>query len=152
MAEWLRLKEVPPNPGPVLVNGVVFDVIVSPYDIPEAVRGFKTPNERFRIEFRYIDGNEPSGPERSLGEHVVAFEGRHTGRLLALEADVVAMGAQTVGVSITPVQERLRQQLDSAWNAVAAAHRSSAEKSVFENARKALRTRETDLLNQLAGT
>jgi hypothetical protein len=151
MAEWLRLKEVPKSPTPVPVTGVVFDVMVSPYDIPEAVRGFRTPHGRFRIEFRYIDGTEPSGPERSLVPHVVAFEGRHTGRLLALEADVEAMGAKAVGVSISPIQERLRQQLDSAWNAVAATHSSSAEKSVFENARNALRTREADLLKQLAG-
>jgi hypothetical protein len=150
MGEWLRLKEAPPSPGNVPVAGVVFDVIVSPYDIPEAVRGFKTPNGRFRIEFRYIDGTEPSGPEKSLDQHVVAIVGRHTGRLLALEADVEAIGVQAVGVSITTVKDRLRQQIDSALNAVAKTRTSSEAKSVFEKARSAFRTREGDLLKQLS--
>lgn len=154
MTEWLKLKSIPLQSPIPPAPGVLFDVVVSPYDIPEAVRGFKTPQGRFRIEFRYIDGPEPQGPELHLDDHVKAIEGRFTRRLLALEVDVDAMGAHSVGVAIStaqPLTERLKQRLESALDRVAAKHTSADDQRVMATARTALRTREDDLLNQLAG-
>ena len=155
MADWLRLKDIPIEPPVAMPKGVLFNLAVSPYDIPDAVRGFKTPQARFRIEFRYIDGPEPYGAELRLGEHVTGIEGRFTHRLLVLEVDVEAIGDLSVGVSITAPQsqtENLKQRIEAAWDRVAATHLSPGEKSAFASARIALRTREDDLINQLVNT
>jgi hypothetical protein len=161
MADWLRLKAIPTAPLPTTVcppagsSGVLFDVVVSPYDLPEAVRGFRKSNGRFRIEFRYIDGDEPIAEELRVDEHVSAFEGKHSGRLLALEVDTAAIGADAVGVAIStpvPQNELVRRNIDEAWKRVAARHTKPDEKRVFDSARAALRTRENDLVSQLVGS
>lgn len=155
MPEWLRLKNLTASVNPPPVQGVILDVVVSPYDVPEAVRGFKTAAGRFRIEFRYIDGPEPASSPQILNNHVVAFEGRHSKRLLALEVDIDAMGAQAVGLSISTspdqVTQWLRERIDSALNAVVERHTKPVEKQMVETTKAALKTRESDLLNQMAG-
>lgn len=152
MSEWLRLKnilasaQVPPSPG------VLFDVVVSPYDVPEAVRGFKTSHGQFRIEFRYIDGPEPHGPAIQLDEHVAVFEGRHTRRLLALEVNLQAIGARSVGVAISTANphERLKHELQRALDQLAQQHSSPTDRKALESTREALKSRESELLNQLS--
>lgn len=154
MPEWLRLKNLSASLPPPSVPGMILDVVVSPYDVPEAVRGIKTADGRFRVEFRYIDGPEPASSPQTLDNHVVAFEGRYSKRLLALEVDVDAIGVQAVGLSISThdqVAERLRQRIDSALNAVVARHTEPRDKQMFETTKAALKTRESDLLNQMAG-
>jgi hypothetical protein len=154
MAEWLKLKNIPIEAQRPPPPGVLFDVVVSPYDVPEAVRGFKTQHGRFRIEFRYIDGPEPHGPVLKLDDHVTAMEGRFTSRLLALEVDLDAIGARSVGVAFSTSQSlaaRLKQRIQSALDHVAAKHTSIDDQRVMATTRTALRTREDDLINQLAG-
>lgn len=153
MSDWLKLKSMPRAHSTPPAPGVLLDVVLSPYDMPEAVRGFRSTNGRFRIEFRYIDGPEPSGPEDRVDAHISAFEGRYTGRLLALEVDVLAMGASAVGISIsTPVDPTtLSNDLDVAWRRMMTKHNSPDEIRQLESARAALRSRESEVLSQFAG-
>lgn len=146
MDGWLRLKNILEATGKAEPPGVLFNVVVSPYDVPEAVRGFKVPGGRFRIEFRYIDGEEP-GRQVPLDGHVTVTEGRHSHRLLALEVDVAAIGARSVGVAITPV-ESVKSQLRSAMDRVESMHGSSDENHA--RVRRALEARESELLQCLA--
>ena len=153
MTEWLRLGDIKDRPDSTKQPDFVVGVVLSPYDVPDAVRGSRTHEGRFRIEFRYIDGEE-AGKEVRIGEHVVATEGRYSGRLLAMEVDVDAIGANSVGVSIQtggPAQ-RVKSTLDSAWEEVdrGFGKHSRERRAIAATARRAVATRERDLLEQLA--
>lgn len=157
MAEWLRLKNIQPHAGPSPSPDVLFDVVVSPYDVPEAVRGFRTAQENFRVEFRYIDGEEPSRPPERIGEHIKVFRGRITHRLLAIEVDVEAIGAQSVGLTISTAvshsdrAECLKRELMEAFERLVATQTEDVERWALETTRDALETRAEDLINQLVG-
>ena len=142
MTEWLRLGDVKDLPESTSTPDFVLDVVLSPYDIRESVRGFRASEGKLRIEFRYIDGEE-QGTVVKVGPHVTATEGKHSGRLLAMDIDVVAIGASSVGVSIAT--------LDSAWDEVAKSlgMRSRERGEIAAKARKAVATRQEDLLGQL---
>jgi hypothetical protein len=61
--------------------------VMSPYDVPEAVRGYyDQKSHHFVIEFRYI-GDESWKRERGDSQITLRI-GRHSGRLYGIEADV----------------------------------------------------------------
>ncbi len=154
MTEWLRLGDIQALSPTQGQPDVVLGVVVSPYDVPDAVRGFRTEAGRFRIEFRYIDGEE-QGTQIKLGQHIVATEGKYSGRLLAMDIDIQSLGANSVGLSIEmgPQQPPVKRTLDSAWEAVARSfgERSQERQAIAATARRAAATREKDLLGQLTG-
>lgn len=144
MTEWLRLGDIKKLPEGAQEPDFVLGVVLSPYDVPDAVRGLRTNEGRFRIEFRYIDGEE-QGKQVKVGPHVMATEGKYSGRLLAMEIDVDAIGANSVGVSIAT-------KLHSAWDEVdkSFSGQSTERRTIAATARRAVATREDELLHQLA--
>ena len=148
MDNWLKLGALPAQGGPTPEPDLQFEVVVSPYDVPEAVRGVKRPGGRLRIEFRYIDGLEP-GHEIKLDEHISVTEGKHSKRLLAVEVDVDAMGATSVGFAINaPVVDTLRSRLHSAWRQLANMQRQEPGNS--DRVRRVLEASEAELLSSMA--
>jgi hypothetical protein len=93
--QWITLaNEHFPVEGTSL-NGIKVDVLVSPYDVPEAVRGyFCDERQCFIIEFKYISP-EPT-VERSQDENVKLSIGRHSGRLYAIHLDLRKFNANSV--------------------------------------------------------
>ena len=83
---------------------------LSPYDVPQAVRGyFDADSRRFRIEFKYI-GDEPLVEQRvddTLGLQL----GRYSGRLYALEIDLESLRANSGATLRKIVQENVRKKL-----------------------------------------
>ena len=80
---------------------VHIEVRMSPYDIPDAMRGdYDHGLDRFVIEFRYI-GDEP-WQHLDVAEHVVARVGKHSGRIYGLEVNVKALKAKSVGFALLP--------------------------------------------------
>ena len=74
---------------------------MSPYDVPEAVRGYYDDElQRFVIEFRYINNDEPVKKQRK--ENLTLRIGRHSNRLYGIEVDVQAIRGNTVSVSPFP--------------------------------------------------
>ena len=89
VAEWKTLDSKELNPPSLEdVKGVVIKSYVSPYDVPEAIRVHKRPDDcHFRIEFRYIGGDEPL-KEWLEDEHVKLWLGRDSRRLCRVEFDL----------------------------------------------------------------
>lgn len=143
MKDWLRIGDMKELPMGAHEPDIVLGVVLSPYDVPDAVRGFITEDEHFRIEFRYIDGEE-QGKDVEAGPHVIATEGKYSGRLLAMEIDVKAIGAKSVGLSIATM-------LHSAWEAVAKSFGSQSKerRAIADTARRAVATREPELIQML---
>jgi hypothetical protein len=96
MSEWQLLD---PNtlssPQKREVRGVQINVLISPYDVPQGIRGsFDRDLNRFVIEFKYMDG-EPTRKEHA-DKYLAAFVGKSSGRLYRIEVDVVSLKASAV--------------------------------------------------------
>ena len=96
----------------VTQRGVEFHVVVSPYDLPDAVRGHFDPAlQRFVIEFRYF------GDEKArtivLDPHVTLHVGTQSSRIQRIEVDVKGLGANQVALKMAKAIESLRSVLSS---------------------------------------
>lgn len=80
-------------------GGVVFNYSLSPYDIPEAVRGNYCPDsKKFIIDFKFI--TEETLVERALTEHANAKVGVNSGRIYSISLDITAKGVQAANAQI----------------------------------------------------
>ncbi|MBI1375489.1 MAG: hypothetical protein GC159_22475 [Phycisphaera sp.] len=98
---WIktRLREFRDAKTKETIAGVVVDVYVSPYDVPERMRGFfDDENKRFVLEFKYM-ADEPTERVKE-NDHVELCVGVKTGRIYSVEIDVGAVGAHAVAVSV----------------------------------------------------
>jgi hypothetical protein len=77
--------------------GVQVELSLSPYDLPEAVRGsFDDSLQKFIIEFKYVQGEEWT--RRPAGDYAILRVGRNSNRLYGLEIDLAALGQSRVSV------------------------------------------------------
>src|SRR2546421_147313 len=80
-------------------QGMHFEFSLSPYDIPQSVRGHYCEDiKRFVIEFKYIT-EEPLN-ERKLAGHVTVQEGKNSGRLYKVFVDVDALNIGLISAAI----------------------------------------------------
>lgn len=85
---------------------------VSPYDVPEAVRGDFSPTaQRFLIEFKYLQSEKKlvnlTDPDV---KEITLRVGRDTGRVYLIEVDVEKLKAKSVALSM--VVGKVEQALD----------------------------------------
>ncbi len=105
--EWI---EVDPNTLDLSLDddysdGVHISVFVSPYDVPEAVRGcFDEDLNRFVIQFRYLD-SEP-WKRHAENEFVSLRIGKHSQRLHAIEVDLERAEAAYVRLAVTAIDHQ----------------------------------------------
>ena len=104
-SEWIRLNaeeiDAKERAGH---KGVHLEFSLSPYDIPDRVRGYYCDKvKRFVIEFRYM--TEEPLTERRLSEHVSVKEGKNSGRLYDVLIDVDAMNVDTITAAIGEAQQ-----------------------------------------------
>ncbi len=80
------------------IRGAEVDLFVSPYDVPDAVRGSYSSDEKiFSLEFRYV-GDESI--KEVAGEHVTYHIGSFSSRLYGLDLDVRALGIESIDLSV----------------------------------------------------
>lgn len=73
---------------------------VSPYDVPEAFRGFfNESGDRFIIQFKYLLPDEPT-QERPADHATTLHVGKNSGRLYGIEVDVQALEQEVSSVGI----------------------------------------------------
>lgn len=100
MRDWTRLDPSTVNKTfRESIRGVQINVLLSPHDVPIAVRGYyDTTLKRFVIEFKYI-GEEPMG--KSVQDNIITLRiGQRSRRLMGIEANVDAMQVQAVGLQM----------------------------------------------------
>ena len=105
MAEWLHLDlDTEAAKRHELIRGVEVELSVSPYDIPEAVRGyFSEVKDRFVVEFKYM-AYEPT-ETKSEDRYTSLVLGKNSRRLYAIELDVTALQVDKVELRIGVVKE-----------------------------------------------
>ncbi|MGQ0814841.1 MAG: hypothetical protein ACT4O1_10305 [Gemmatimonadota bacterium] len=103
-------------------RGIEFTVFVSPYDVPEAIRGrYDERKKRFLIEFKYIQ-NEPWRLQPQ-DDHVALRLGENSGRLQGIEVDVVALKAAHIKLDLINRVERTIERAASGHGIAAAQKR-----------------------------
>jgi hypothetical protein len=145
MTDWLPLNAntlAPPKHR--TIRGVDITLVMSPYDIPDAVRGeYNKDSHRFIIEFRYMS-DEPW--ERSkYNDKVLLRIGRNSGRLYGIEVDTRA-----------PFAERIDLRMNVAKTVKNALHEFSHQsgrpqrRENFEIAKDAIEENENEIFESLA--
>lgn len=91
-----------------MIRGVEVQLLVSPYDIPEAVRGFYNNElQRFVIEFRYIGDEGKEERHDYPHDNVSLVISKRSGRLLKVFLDLDAMNAEAVRLNVRAAIEEL---------------------------------------------
>lgn len=90
---WIRIPaEKYDEPHEIGLQFETFD-LVSPYDIPQAVRStYDSHSGRISVEFRYMVDEEVRW--ESVGEYVRARLGKNSGRVLGFEVDLGRLAAE----------------------------------------------------------
>lgn len=150
MSEWLKLDRRTLNkPSRKSIRGADVTVFLSPYDVPEAVRGdVDEATGRFVIQLKYLGNpatpNEPLDTESEEGPLVLKV-GRHSHRLYRVELDLAALG-------VDQVQVRFFQELDEAINRLSSRRRRPQNRGHYDVAQQALSERGSDLLRELVAS
>lgn len=105
-SKWIQVDPGTVNlPKTERLDGVEVTVMMSPYDVPQALRGrYDEKQQRFVVEFRYI--GEEKQRDEPYGEHIVLRLGENSGRLYGIVMDVDAMNASWVQVVLLALKER----------------------------------------------
>lgn len=101
MNSWLKLDERSLNePTVKSKSGVRLEVSLSPFDIPEAVRGFREAETGwFCIQFRYPDSEECVS--RKVSETMIVEEGKGSGRIQAIRVNVKGLDVGQVRLDLS---------------------------------------------------
>ena len=116
MTDWVPLNaKTLALPKQRKIRGVDITLVMSPYDIPEAVRGdYNRESQKFVIEFRYMS-DEPWERYR-YNKDIVLRIGRNSRRLYGIEVDIHALAAQMINLrmnvakAVTDAIDRLAHQ------------------------------------------
>lgn len=106
--DWITLEAADFNlqPDRKKVHGVAVTVGLSPFDIPDAIRGrYDRELERFVIEFSYLDGDEKRLPSWQ-SEHLTLYVGERTGCIYEIQIDVESLKAGAVALKVQ-IQEAI---------------------------------------------
>lgn len=113
MTDWIALDQLAIARGSLESNserGVRIDIAVSPFDVPEALRGsFDATINRFVIEFKYMQDDPWIRQEGD--EHLALRVGRHSGRLYGIEVDLAALDAAHLALRLK-VPEIVEEMLE----------------------------------------
>lgn len=136
--KWI---EVDPNlvnpPKREKVDGAEVTVLMSPYDIPTALRGyFDEDRDRFVIEFRYLADEDKK--KESPRPHITLCLGKNSGRIYGIELEVQALEAPWVQIVAKALSERESQA------------RKPRRTKNYEVARRLLRENEPELREAMA--
>lgn len=101
LSDWIQVDDSRYEATESLSGGrrVLIEVSVSPYDVPQLVRGeFCVERNRFIVDFRYLT-DEPTKSVR-LDDHAIGRVGKNSGRLYSLELDVNAMSVESIDLRV----------------------------------------------------
>ncbi|HWQ35342.1 MAG TPA: hypothetical protein VNQ79_21025 [Blastocatellia bacterium] len=113
MREWLEVNlDTEKLKQSRKIRDIVVELLVSPYDVPEAVRGFfDQETNRFAVEFKYMGGVDEPGKDHQQDRYLKFRIGENSGRLYRLEIDVNALKANSVELRML-VEQEVSEALD----------------------------------------
>ncbi len=108
MDKWTPLELSPEKiKETVDIGGVKVELLVSPYDVPEAMRvRYVSELKRLVIEFKYIDADEPIDAQND-DQHLTLYIGRNSKRLFKVEIDVDGLSSKEISERTMTAIDRL---------------------------------------------
>jgi|GEM_PF-1985856 len=116
VADWIEVDESKYNQikrahSGVDSRSVIIEMSLSPYDVPNQVRGdYDDSSKKFVVDFKYIDSEDVKVVV--LDSHMSAMVGKSSGRIYSLLIDIDAIGADSVELKIK--EKKLHQDADAA--------------------------------------
>lgn len=106
MAEWIQLDPEQLNKNTTeKIGGVEITVGLSPYDVPDRVRGYVDDhNHKFVIEFEYLDGEEEHSLD-TYGENISLTVGKHSKRLYKIHVDTNRLNTNQILLNTFLIEE-----------------------------------------------
>jgi len=136
ISPWIPLNPRELN-QPIIedTQGITVTTYTSPYDVPEAVRGYRDMNSNLcTIEFKYMGGKEPLKPETE--NDTTLWIGRKSGRLYRIELGQEA-NQQLQRYGLAGVNE-VKSEVDRAIDLLTETPRLPLRKDNYEIAKKVL--------------
>jgi hypothetical protein len=149
MSAWMRLEpdNLDRQKKNASHNRINIEVSLSPYDIPEAVRGFES-NGSFVIEFRYL-GDEQTEIKASQNGDEVKFEvGKNSGRLYRIHLDLTRI-KKTMPASLPSTRPQVAKRISDALSSWANSESTFTSKGRLGLAREIVSQNSGVLLNDL---
>lgn len=114
MSKWIPVTPSDVNAQKsTLEGGVKIEIHVSPYDMPQAVRGnYDREKRRFVITFKYMTPEEKT---TSLPEDngISLCVGARTHRVQSIEVDVDSLGVSTVQLAVEKAADMVKRQINT---------------------------------------
>lgn len=149
MSDWLKLdqsKLARDRAETRTERGVEIRLTLSPYDVPEAVRGYVDEQlKRFVIEFRYIQ--EEDWMRKEHDAHLGLRIGKNSSRLYGIEIDTAGLGASRVLLNTT-----VAEMVDRALDSLSEQPNGERRKGNYSVAKAVVDTESSELLRELAPT
>lgn len=147
MNTWLKLDERSLNePQVKSKSGVRLEISLSPFDIPEAVRGFKEAGSGwFCVQFRYPDSED--GVTRTVSDTMTVEEGKESGRIQILRVNVEKLAVEKVELAL---KVKVNRELNEGLSRFFKARTSGFAARQHGLAKRILNEKGRDLLSSLA--
>lgn len=103
---WINGELLQKSNRTLTVDGIDFEVQISPYDAPRSISGaFDQATGLFKITFQYSDDERPMAASTIDGIHFI--EGRHSGKLLQ-----IVIPTEAKNLKIIALQTRVLDALE----------------------------------------
>jgi len=116
-AQWIPIENDEINqPKAEDIRGVELHVFLSPYDVPQGIRGFYDDDkDRFIVELKYLTDEKlvEEQSEESPEQHVSLLVGKNSGRLYKILIDVRTLEADSVELIVYEMVNEAITQLKS---------------------------------------
>jgi hypothetical protein len=144
MTDWVPLNaKTLALPKHRTIRGVDITLVVSPYDIPDAVRGeYNKDLQRFIIEFRYMS-DEP-WEHSKYNDNIVLRIGRNSGRLYGIEVDIHALPDQRIDLRMN-----VAKAVTNAINGLAHQSEMVRRREHYEIAKDAIQEKQNQIFESL---
>jgi len=147
MSDWLSIDPGKfSEPEKKTIRGVEINVYPSPYDIPDAIRGYyDNDKEKFIIEFRYIGERHEKLRSDTEDDHLILKAGKKTGRIYELELDMNALNANAVNLQMQ-IPEKTIDAIDRAAKTLSRESKKSGNPRNYLLSSKIVDHRKNDLV------
>src|SRR2546426_6163555 len=144
-SRWLALSpEKLASDNQQKLRGVQLNILVSPYDVPDAVRGYYDPSlGRFVVEFRYMTDEKWS--QKTQDQFVTLRIGRESKRLLGIEIDLNGLSAQTLSLRL-----HVPQLVEQAIERLSKEPHAPSREDNYRIAKDVITSRRKELFDSLA--
>ena len=148
MSQWRKVDNEQVNrPTEEQIDGITIRMLVSPFDVPEAVRGdFNNARKTFAISFKYRAGEE-SLSEQRFDDDTVLFVGRASGRIYRIEIDLkrVMVNGVALELSVPVSGEVIAREAEQAIHGLSDRLRTPWRSGNYRVAQEVIKDNESEL-------